>query len=90
VRVVGALLILESARKRGYADPDLLHAVALAVRTYKQDDGMTMFVGPDSAGRLMEVGVVSLRDGTRAIAHAMRPARKKFLPANQRRSRARP
>jgi len=71
-------VILASARKRGYADDDLLHVVAYAVRVFVQDDGMAMHVGPDRAGRMMEVGTITLRDGRRAIAHAMRPARAKF------------
>lgn len=71
-------MILDSARKRGYDDADLLHAVAYAVRLIEQDDGMTMSIGPDRAGRLMEVGTITLRDGRTAIAHSMRPARTKY------------
>lgn len=74
------LVILDSARKRGYADHDLLHAVAHPLYRFAQDDGMTMHIGPDGAGNLMEVGTIVLRDGRTAIAHAMRPARPKFLP----------
>ena len=74
-----ALVILSSARKRGYNDDDLLHVIAFAVRVFVQDDGMTMHVGPDMAGRLMEVGTITLRDGRQAIAHAMRPARAKYV-----------
>jgi cobalamin biosynthesis protein CbiD len=81
------LPILDSARKRGYSDEDLLHAVAFAVRIYRQDDGLVMFVGPDRAGRVMEVGVAVLRDGNQAIIHAMRPARQKFLPTKPQRKR---
>ncbi|MDR2974663.1 MAG: hypothetical protein LBV00_08110 [Propionibacteriaceae bacterium] len=72
------LVILPSARKRGYTDDDLLHAVANAVRIYQQDDGMAMHIGPDQAGRMMEVGTIVLRDGQTAIAHSMRPARPKY------------
>ncbi len=72
------LTILPSARKRGYPDDDMLHAVANAIRIYKQDDGMTMHIGPDQAGRLMEIGTIKLRDGRTAIAHSMRPARAKY------------
>lgn len=73
-------MILPSARKRGYSDQDLLHAVAHPVYRFVQDDGMTMHVGPDGAGNLMEVGTIILRDGRVAIARAMRPPRPKFLP----------
>ena len=34
---------------------------------------MTMFVGPDTTGRLMEIGTITLGDGRTAIAHALRP-----------------
>lgn len=71
-------MILASAIKRGYRVDDLLHAVAFAIRRFVQDDGMTIHIGPDRSGNLMEVGVVVLRDGTRAIAHAMKPPRAKF------------
>jgi hypothetical protein len=73
------LVVLDSARKRGYLDVDLIHVVVWAVRVARQDDGMTMYIGPDAAGRFMEVGTVILKDGRRAIAHAMCPPRSKYL-----------
>ena len=73
------MVILPSARKRGYADDDLLHAVEHAVDQFIQEDGMTMFVGPNRAGNLMEVGVITLTDCRDAIAHAMRPPRTKYV-----------
>jgi hypothetical protein len=73
-------VMLDSARKRGYADDDLLHAVAHPLYRFHQEDGMTMHIGPDGTGVLMEVGTIVLRDGRTAIAHAMRPPRPKFLP----------
>lgn len=80
------LVILDSARKRGYADADLLHVVAFAIRIYAQGDGMAMHIGPDTAGRMMEVGTITLRDGRTAIAHAMRPPRSKYInPPDSRR-----
>ena len=72
------IIILDSARKRGYEDDDLLHVVAFAVREYHQDDELVMFVGADQAGRLMEVGTITLRDGKTAIVHAMRPPAKRY------------
>lgn len=39
---------------------------------------MTMFIGPDESGTLIEVGVIEWH-GVIAIAHAMRPAQPKFL-----------
>jgi hypothetical protein len=41
------------------------------------DEGVVMYVGPDRAGNLLEVGVVDWHD-TLAIVHAM-PARPRFL-----------
>jgi len=81
------LVILDDARKRGYSDAELRHAVAFAIRVIEQSDGMTMFIGPDHAGNLMEVGVIVLRDGREAIAHAMKPARTKYLPSSSRKGR---
>ena len=72
------LVVLDSARKRGYPDEDLLHVVAHAIRVFVQDDGMAMHIGSDGSGRMMEVGTIRLRDGRTAIAHAMRPARAKY------------
>lgn len=39
---------------------------------------MTMFIGPDETGTLVEVGVIEWH-GVLAVAHAMRPARAKYL-----------
>lgn len=39
---------------------------------------MTMFIGPDETGTLVEVGVIEWH-GIIVIAHAMRPARPKYL-----------
>jgi hypothetical protein len=39
---------------------------------------MTMFIGPDDTGIPIEVGVVEWH-GVIAVAHAMRPARSKYL-----------
>ena len=52
------------------------YALRFPVRHFVQDDSMTMFIGPDESGTLIEVGVIEWHG---AIAHAMRPARPKFL-----------
>ena len=45
-----------------------------------EDADVTLFLGPDRAGNLIEVGVLDTQDGP-AIIHAMRPARPfKFPP----------
>jgi len=83
------LVILDDARKRGYPDSELRHVVAFAIRVIEQSDGMTMFIGADSAGNLMEVGTIILSDGREAIAHAMKPARDKYLPKKSTRRKQR-
>jgi hypothetical protein len=67
-----------SARKHGVHDEDMLHAVRHHWRAFATDDPhVTVFIGPDTAGWPLEVGLVVDDDGT-AIIHAMR-ARAKFL-----------
>lgn len=72
-------VILDSARRHGVSDEDMQHAVRNPVRSFRVGDDMTMVIGADPAGRLIEVGVVEgLGDFELVIAHAM-PARDKFL-----------
>ena len=71
-------LILDSAHRHGVSDEDILHAMRFPVRHFVQDDSMTMFIGADKTGILVEVGVIE-RHGVIAVAHAMRPARSKYL-----------
>jgi hypothetical protein len=69
-------VILESARKHGISDADMLHAYRHPVRVFVMDD-LVMLVGGDEAGRLLEVGVAEA-EGLEFIVHAM-PARQRFL-----------
>jgi hypothetical protein len=69
-------VILESARKHGISDDDMLHAYRNPIRVYVLDD-LVMLIGGDEAGRLLEVGVVQA-EGVEFIVHAM-PAREQFL-----------
>jgi hypothetical protein len=69
-------VILSSARKHGVADIDMIHAYHHPVRVFALDD-LTMLIGADGAGRVLEVGVSSA-EGFDFIVHAM-PARPKFL-----------
>ena len=71
-------IILDSAHRHGVTDQAMLHALRFPVRHFVQDDAMTMFIGPDETGVLVEVGVIEWH-GVIAIAHAMRPARPKYL-----------
>lgn len=72
-------LVIASARRHGIPDVDMLHALRNPVRTYQVGEDMTMVIGADDAGRLLEVGVVESRDQPGlVIVHAM-PARSRFL-----------
>ena len=76
---VVAMEVLPSARKHGVSDEDIRHAYAnaiVAITTPDQPD-FTMYVGPDGAGRLFEIGVLSDADDDFVI-HAM-SARPKYL-----------
>ncbi len=55
----------------------MLHAWAFAVASYDLGDGLVMFIGPDRAGNLLEVGVVEWYEAI-AVVHAMR-ARPRFM-----------
>jgi hypothetical protein len=70
-------LVAPSARKHGVSDETILHAFNNPIRTEDLDEGLTMLIGPDPAGNLFEVGVVSSDEGP-VIVHAM-PARPKYL-----------
>ena len=69
-------IILESARKHGVNDEDILHAYRHPMRTILLDD-LTMLIGGDRSGRLLEIGLVE-RDDEEYVCHAMN-ARPKFL-----------
>ncbi|HSH59578.1 MAG TPA: hypothetical protein VK988_08055 [Acidimicrobiales bacterium] len=74
-------LIIDSARKHGVLDQDILHAFnqPMWTTTDPDDDEVMMLVGPDRAGNLLEVGVVD-SDAGPVIIHALSPARPKFFP----------
>ena len=69
-------VILASARKHGISDDDMLHAYRNPIRVFDLDE-LVMLIGPDTAARLLEVGV-SEAEGIEFIVHAM-PARDRFL-----------
>ncbi|MFZ1287901.1 MAG: hypothetical protein WAR57_12785 [Candidatus Phosphoribacter sp.] len=72
-------IILESAHRHGVTEDDMLHALRFAIGHVRQADDMVMFIGPDAAGTLIEVGVVIWWGGELAIVHALRPARPRYL-----------
>ena len=69
-------VVLESARKHGVSDDSMFHSYRNPIRVFELDD-LTMLIGPDQSGRLLEIGVVEA-EGTQFIVHAM-PARPKFV-----------
>lgn len=69
-------VILTSARKHGITDDDMLHAYRNPIRVFAFDE-LTMLIGADQAGQLLEVGLATA-EGVEFIVHAM-PARAKFL-----------
>jgi len=69
-------VILASARKHQVSDDDMLHAYRNPIRVFDLDE-LVMLIGPDTAARLVEVGV-SEAEGIEFIVHAM-PARDRFL-----------
>ena len=70
------VVILASAHKHGIAPEDMLHAYRNPIRTVIQDS-VTILIGPNIHGNLIEVGVVT-GNSQLNIIHAMK-ARKKFL-----------
>lgn len=48
--------MLASARKHGIPDDDLFHAYRHPIRVFDLD-GLTMLIGADQSGRLLEVGL---------------------------------
>lgn len=71
--------IIDSARRHDVTEADMLHAFRNPVRTFLVGEDMTMVIGADLSGRLIELGVVESRDEPGlVIVHAM-PARQKFL-----------
>jgi len=68
-------VILQSARKHGIHDPDMLHAYRNPIRAFDLD-GLTMLIGAATDGRLLEIGVADAEE-IEFIVHAM-TARNKF------------
>ena len=69
-------LIAPSARKHGVSDESIVHAFNNPIRVEDLEEGLVMFVGPDHARNLFEIGVVTSAEGP-VIVHAM-PARPKY------------
>lgn len=74
-------VILPSARKRGIADEDILHALHQAISEFSDqgDHELTMAIGPARNGvTLLEIGFLHDENGQIVVIHAMN-ARPKYL-----------
>ncbi len=69
-------VIIASARKHGVTDDQILHAYRNPIRVLDFDE-LTMLIGADDTGRLLEIGIV-VAEGIEFAVHAM-PARPKFM-----------
>ena len=65
--------IHDSARKHGVVDKDIHHAIdhALAIEDAGEDPDRWLVIGPDRAGNLLEVVVITTVEGTQLAIHAM-------------------
>jgi uncharacterized DUF497 family protein len=71
--------IRDSARKHDVVDEDINHAIdhALAIEDAGDDPDRWLVIGPDRAGNLLEVVVMTTVEDTQLAIHAM-PMRAKF------------
>ena len=69
----------DSARKHDVVDEDIHHAIdnALAIEDAGEDSDRWLVIGPDRAGNLLEVVVMTTVENTQLAIHAM-PMRAKF------------
>ena len=65
--------IHDSARKHGVVEADISHAVdnALAIEDAGEDPDRWLVIGPDRAGNLLEVVILTTVEGNRIAIHAM-------------------
>lgn len=71
--------IAPSAFRHGVSREMIVHAFNNPIRTEDIEEGLTMLIGPDSAGNLYEI-CVAASDAGPVVIHAM-PARPKYLPS---------
>lgn len=69
--------IAPSAFRHGVPEDTIVHAFNNPILTEDVDEGLIMVVGPDPAGNLYEIGVVSSEIGP-VVVHAM-AARPRYL-----------
>jgi len=70
--------VASSAARHGVSGADAVHAYRNAIIRWTFDEEFEMVVGADTAGRVLEIGLVR-GDGALLLIHAM-PARAKYLP----------
>ena len=70
-------VIAPSAHRHGLDEEAILDAFDNPIRSEDLDEDMTMLIGPDHAGNLLEIGVVHSDQGP-VIVHAM-AARPRYL-----------
>ena len=76
--------VAASAYRHGITEDDIRHALRnfIAVAEDARDDDVTLFLGPDRAVNLIEVGVLSTEDGP-LIIHAMPARTRTFRPTKE-------
>jgi hypothetical protein len=76
--------IAASAHRHGITDEDIRHALRnlIAVAADSHDDDVTLFLGPDRAVNLIEVGVLDTDEGP-LIIHAMAARPSRFRPPKE-------
>jgi hypothetical protein len=72
-----SMRIGEPARKHGVDDENIFHVWRNPMRRIDSDDDFAMLIGPDTAGRMVEVGVLDV-DGDDPVAIRAMPLRPKF------------
>lgn len=65
------------ARRHDVPDEDIRHAAPNGVHKIDLDDELTVLIGPDTGGRMLEVGVLDLDGDDPVVIHAM-PLWRKF------------
>ena len=70
-------VIAPSALRHGVPEKTIVHAFDNPIFAEDLDEGLTMLIGPDPAGNLYEIGVVTSEQGP-VVVHAM-AARTKYL-----------
>lgn len=68
-----------SARKHGVSVDDIDHAIRNALVAADDDEGKVLYLGPDTAGNLLEVVCVLRTDDSEIAIHAMK-MRKAYQP----------